>query len=500
MKWGSDGGADEHFTLWRAFVVIHRWQQAFDRSVKAEGVIEKLQVPRSPLRILRHRDELDRLRSGRPNYRRGFIVEATRFLQRCHQEKLVVQPVIFRRARHPANDPGLNTGFFQNFTQRGLLPGFPVLRLALGKRPDPRLVQALGFAQQHAPGIINQHPAVCSFHPFITVIALHYKPNCSRLRSILIKLFPRETVLPAPVRTPDNPPMNRRAFLQRAGVAAASLVAGSLEKASAAASPRAWPIGCFNRAWTNWSYDEALDGIAAAGYKLTGLLSAHRGEAFTSSSATPEYLASLKKRIAQRGLVVNMTAIRFRADGELSDNLKDLRQQIENAARLDLKFMLTFGVDRPSQYENFYRLMTDAAAEAEKHSIHIVLKPHGGGSGASEEILRCLRQVGHPNFKIWYDAGNIIYYTGKDPVAELEPIISQVTGFCAKDCPGPKGEVMSQFGTGKVDFKAVFARLKTAAFDGPIMVEGVQVSATPEETTANARANREFLEKVLRSV
>ena len=31
------------------------------------------------------------------------------------------------------------------------------------------------------------------------------------------------------------------------------------------------------------------------------------------------------------------------------------------------------------------------------------------------------------------------------------------------------------------------------------MVEGVQVGATPEETTANARANREFLEKVLAS-
>jgi hypothetical protein len=31
-------------------------------------------------------------------------------------------------------------------------------------------------------------------------------------------------------------------------------------------------------------------------------------------------------------------------------------------------------------------------------------------------------------------------------------------------------------------------------------VEGVQVGATPEETTTNARANREFLEKILASV
>jgi len=290
--------------------------------------------------------------------------------------------------------------------------------------------------------------------------------------------------------------MNRRTFIQTAAVAATG-VAG-LPWANAAAQTPQWPIGCFNRAWTSWSYDSALEGIAAAGYKLTGLLSTHRSEAFTSSAARPEYLDALKKRIAQHGLAANMTAIRFSPEAPLADNIADLRRQIENAARLELTFMLTFGVDRPEHYENYYRLMADAAPQAEKRGLKLVLKPHGGGSGASEEILRCIQKVSHPNFKVWYDAGNIIYYTGKDPVTELEPIAPYVTGFCAKDCPGPKGEVMSQFGTGKVDFKAVFAKLKAAGFNGPIMVEGVKVGATPEETTANARANRELLEKVLR--
>ena len=40
----------------------------------------------------------------------------------------------------------------------------------------------------------------------------------------------------------------------------------------------------------------------------------------------------------------------------------------------------------------------------------------------------------------------------------------------------------------------------SVGFDGPIMVAGVKVGATPEETTANARANREFLEKALASI
>jgi sugar phosphate isomerase/epimerase len=294
-------------------------------------------------------------------------------------------------------------------------------------------------------------------------------------------------------------PMNRRTFLQTASIGTASLASLSISSALAAEKPD-WPIGCFNRPWTNWSYDDALDGIKAAGYKLTGLLSAHKGEAFTSSTSTPEYLDGLKKRIAQRGLAVNMTAIRFKADAPLADNIADLRKQIENAARLELKFMLTFGVDQPAHYENFYRLMADTATETEKRGIKLVLKPHGGGSGASEEILRCLDKVAHTNFKIWYDAGNIIYYTGKDPLAELEPIAKHVTGFCAKDCPAPRGEVMSQFGTGKVDFKAVFSKLKSIGFNGPIMVEGVKVGATADETTANARANREFLERVLAGI
>ncbi len=94
----------------------------------------------------------------------------------------------------------------------------------------------------------------------------------------------------------------------------------------------------------------------------------------------------------------------------------------------------------------------------------------------------------------------MIYYTGKDPVEELKPIARHVTGFCAKDCAAPKSEVMIQFGTGKVDFAAVFATLKAAGFAGPIMVECCQIGATAEETMAKARENRIFLEGALKRV
>jgi sugar phosphate isomerase/epimerase len=294
--------------------------------------------------------------------------------------------------------------------------------------------------------------------------------------------------------------MNRREFLQHTVAGGAMSAVGVSMSASLQARAVNWPIGCFNRPWTTWSFDDALRQIKAAGYQTTGLLSRTKNEAFIGADATPEYLASLKQRIAASGLKANMGALRTRHNIPLDESIKETRRQVENAAMLDLTYLLTFGVDRPEEYEHYYKVMSDAAAYAQERKLRLVMKPHGGSSGASDEIVAVIKAVQHPNFKIWYDAGNIIYYTGKDPIEELKPIARHVTGFCAKDCGEVKGDVMIQFGTGKVNFAGVFAVLKAAGFDGPLMVECCKVGATAEETMANARANREFLEAALAKV
>ena len=294
--------------------------------------------------------------------------------------------------------------------------------------------------------------------------------------------------------------LTRRHFLATSSAAAAvTLLPRSLTAAGASSAAR-WPVGCFNRPWTKWTYDETLDATKAAGYAITGLLTPTKADPFTNANATPEYLAALKAKIAARGLKVNMTALRVQTGLELPAAIADTRKQIANGHTVGVEFALTFGEDKPERYEKYFKIMADAAAFAQERGIKLVMKPHGGGSGSSQEIVTAIKTVGHANFKIWYDAGNIIYYTGKDPVAELEPILPHVTGFCAKDCAAPKSDVMIQFGTGKVDFAAVFKKLKSGGFNGPIMVECCKIGATAAETMAHARANREFLEKVLASV
>jgi sugar phosphate isomerase/epimerase len=255
-----------------------------------------------------------------------------------------------------------------------------------------------------------------------------------------------------------------------------------------------------NRPWTKWSFDDTLKAIKAAGYGTVGLLTRTKDAPFIAAEATPEYLDGLKRALAASGLTANMGALHSRHDVALEETVESLQKQMDNAAFLGLKYVMTFGVEEPAQYEQYFQSMGRAAAYGAEKGVQVVMKPHGGSSGASSEIIAAMKKVGQPNFKIWYDAGNIIYYTGKDPIEELKPIVQYVTGFCAKDCAAPQSEVMIQFGTGKVDFAGVFKVMKSAGFDGPIMVECCAVADTPEATGANARANREFLEKVLTSV
>ena len=296
--------------------------------------------------------------------------------------------------------------------------------------------------------------------------------------------------------------MNRRAFIRSSVMTASALAISptSVRAAETSACVR-WPIGCFNRPWVNepkgWTIDTALDGIKAAGFTLAGLISRTAQEPLIGADATPRYLAELKEKLATRGLKANLGALRFNPQVPLEDQIQDVRRQIDNGRTVGLEFLITFGADKPEHFANFFKLMADGAAYAQERGLRLVLKPHGGISGTAEEIQRCLDAVKHPNFQIWYDAGNIIYYTGKDPVEQLKPIAQHVTGFCAKDCDKERGAVMLEFGKGKVDFAAVFGELKRAGFNGPVMVECCAPGDTPELVTAGARKNREFLEQAL---
>lgn len=306
-----------------------------------------------------------------------------------------------------------------------------------------------------------------------------------------------QTVAERPVTTMFQHKITRRKFGTASASAAALLLLGDSAASQAADADRksSWSIGCFNRPWGRWTYDEALDGLRAAGFELTGLLGDHANEPFVLPDATEDYLDRLHDRITARGLSVNVAWLRTNHEIPLAEAMAAARKQIDHAQRLGAKFLLTTGADDPDTYEHYYQTMADASAYAAQREMQVAIKPHGGCSASADEILRCVERVDHDGFRVWYDAGNIVHYTDVDPVADVERLGHLVVGFSAKDCGRRGGDVMLPFGEGQVDFRGVFQKLQAAGFDGPVMVECC-AGQTLEEVTGGARANREYLQRL----
>jgi len=325
----------------------------------------------------------------------------------------------------------------------------------------------------------------------------------------------------------------RRTFIKTSAAALAAMAfPRSSNGGGQSTSTKLLPIGCHSRPFSRFrlNHDDLLDAIKAAGYGSADMLSiappAARGAAPAggataapaqrgTSPVTPEMVTALKGKLAARGMVSTVCSLSIRTDVPLADAVTAAREQITNAHTLGQKFALYLGLEKESQYILATKVLADAAAFGKERGVQVAIKQHHGLNNTSGELVGWVRQVNHPNFGVFHDAGNVIYYTGKDPVAQLEIVGPYVIGVVAKDClgphfqereagapsfgssvPDPRGdEVMIQFGTGKVDFAGMFKKLKSYGFNGPIFVEGTAVGETVEQTIANARANREFLEK-----
>lgn len=345
----------------------------------------------------------------------------------------------------------------------------------------------------------------------------------------------------------------RRAFLGVASAAGAGALLPPLAHgnepyqqpaASRASGATRWAIGCHTRPFGTFRASQAnnpdyiLDAIRAAGFQYADMVSAAppgggRGATPPSGGApstprggrgapvTPEALAAFKQKLAARGLKSNIASLPTAARGvPLESAIAAARQIVSNAHELGQKYVLNLGIEDEERWIDWCKVLTDAAAFGQERGVKVVVKHHHGLNNTSLDLLAWTKQVNHPNFGIFVDPGNIVYYTGKDPVKQTALIAPHVAGVVAKDCSGPhfmerevgapafgaavtgtgNPEVMIQFGTGKVDFPGLFKTLAAAGFSGPVMVEGTGVGATLEETIANARANREFLEKTFASL
>jgi len=259
------------------------------------------------------------------------------------------------------------------------------------------------------------------------------------------------------------------------------------------------PLGCMNRPWGQFTFEDALAGIAAAGFTHFGFLAQQRRQLVAPDLPAEEVLAA-GEQVRRHGLVPAMIPHSVAMDRSDEENIARLQRQIDHAVRLGVRFILEMGHGRPEHYERYFAIMCAAAPYAQARGVTIALKPHGGLSTTGEQCLEAVQRVDHPAYRLCFDPGNLLYYAGQRPEAVLPALAPYAVAMCVKDeRGGVRGSVNVTPGDGEVDFPAVFRILKEHGFSGPCIVETLG-GTTLEEVNQEAKRAYRYLTGLLASL
>jgi sugar phosphate isomerase/epimerase len=250
-----------------------------------------------------------------------------------------------------------------------------------------------------------------------------------------------------------------------------------------------------------YSLEEALAGIAAAGFASVELTSVPGWTEHVRRDAGEEALAYVKDQLQRFGL----EAISLSGHSDLVSDagVAEFRKALRIARALGIGYVTTStgghddasAGDLEDQRERFLARIGGLADEAADLGITICLETHGGLLATGVIAKALVEEIGKPNVGINYDPGNVIYYGDARPEIDLPLAVSAVKHIHCKDQIGGKGVWnFPAIGDGEVNFPALFATLRGEGFAGPISVE-VEFTGEPwpsldEVNDAMARSYR----------
>ena len=298
-------------------------------------------------------------------------------------------------------------------------------------------------------------------------------------------------------------PISRRSFVTAAAKAGAfaslyPFAHLSLSAQPAVAPAKPWQIGCYTRVFDQFDYTVALDAIAEAGFRFVGIMTTNTKQWVMVNPATPAAeVEKIRAEAEKRGLKILSVYCDFSAAESAEGAEEKLRRLIDLCATCKCPNLMLGGTTDEKLYKSYYATVAKCCPYAAGKGIGLSIKPHGGQNATGAQCRKAIELVGRKNFGLWYDPGNIFYYSdGKlDPVEDSETVDGLVVGMSVKDFRPPK-EVLLNPGSGKVNFPKVMERLKKGGFNGgPVILECLERG--PLETVkAAAKKARQFMEEL----
>lgn len=292
----------------------------------------------------------------------------------------------------------------------------------------------------------------------------------------------------------------RRDFLRSTAAVAAAGCLGWQAGTARAATADGFRLGCFTRPFPQFSFAETVDAVADAGFQAIGLMAVQLGdESVTLVNAQDRHLEQIRDLAAGRGLAIAATYYGGPPVQEsMSAGIEQLRRVIDNCHATGCENIVLGGTEDAKLVDPYFDAIAACCDYAAAKQVTLVLKPHGGFNATGPQCRQIVTRVNHPALRVWYDPGNIWYYSdGRlDPLDDYASVAGLVTGMCIKDYVHPK-KVDVNPGDGQVDFPKLMAGLRAGGFNSGLLVVETLAEGDRDAVIRSATAARQFLSDLI---
>ncbi|MFN8492085.1 MAG: sugar phosphate isomerase/epimerase [Caldilineaceae bacterium] len=232
-------------------------------------------------------------------------------------------------------------------------------------------------------------------------------------------------------------------------------------------------LGGHTNSYHTYSLEEALEGIAAAGFKFVELTAVKDWTEHVPLEADGKTLSQIQRMLNKLALVP--VSLSGHSDLTTKPGLEDAKKAVDLCARMGIDIMNTAIGGHYSEEEDeagFMGNIHELADYAAARKIGIGIEIHGIITCNGEKAVPVIEKINRPNVQINYDTGNCEFWGGVEADKDIGKAVSHMIHCHLKDTVG--GYRVWNFpavGKGHVDFKKVLSVLKKGGYTGPFSVE-----------------------------
>ncbi len=223
-----------------------------------------------------------------------------------------------------------------------------------------------------------------------------------------------------------------------------------------------------------YSLDQALEGLAEAGYRACEI-GAVQGwfEHIDPDTASDKEIHHAEARLKELGL--RPVSLSGHAQLQTPEGAARFGRALDIAAALGMRVVNTYTGDATSEAEReaYFAHVAALCDRAQRAGLKIGMETDSNMLPTARAGGAILDRIGRPEVVGFnYDPGNVIYYTGADPVADIAYALPRMVHFHLKDKIGGQGVFnFPPPGDGEIDLRRLLQLCAEAGYTGPISAE-----------------------------